>query len=741
MKDHGMAMLIFDRVDVLKAIENACLLAGGRSAVVLSTQKVGKSYLLDHIYNNCLPTDDTLFCRINLDLLRGVNEDQPLTDEVFYRFLVDRLRERLETWIASRSGEEEECKQDIDEAGQVLVALAGLEDADSVAHREAAKRQQRFRRQQMIELASLREISVLADALFNKPTIKAQNLVTILDRLRRNKKRVVLFIDDFQRIVAEPGLTDSLFSFLRAANNDGNLIALASSPVHLMHSSLHPQAGERPSLFNHFAAVRLEPFTDAEADSFLQWLPIDGEPLTAEELSYIRSLSGGAPYFLKAVRDQFVMNHRPAGDARIAFERDLTPALETGFREIWRRCTPEQRTILRDVAANRPIMTAGPDALSLQSDGYLIVNGANARLFSPLFVTFVMQRPPDEPEAPALEATATVMYNVLPTALVFAQPIESAPIVSFKLRNTKSQPVKVRLFCELQGLAPLVERILTLQPSRTPTQQTLTVTIDKEKFQTLKDPGRCQLIWGVDIVTAGVKDPQFSDFTQLKLLARDHFLFARRDPVQKTLVDYTWLIGAWIQKTEQALIEIRQAAAKVHPLIGYPPAGDPDEVRAQVKALYDELKARKLRYDSSALVFHQDDNDFAQRVRTPARVLQENGANCLEGSVLFASLLSASDLAPVILFVPGHAIVGWKTGTAANAPVEFLETTVIETQPFEEAVKSGQAKYAEFMTQYDAWQAFAPKSATDPRVIADPRSFAIAVDIHAVTKARWLVPI
>ena len=67
-------------------------------------------------------------------------------------------------------------------------------------------------------------------------------------------------------------------------------------------------------------------------------------------------------------------------------------------------------------------------------------------------------------------------------------------------------------------------------------------------------------------------------------------------------------------------------------------------------------------------------------------------ANCIDGTVLFASALENIGIEPLIVLIPGHAFVGWKRWTDSNV-CGFLETTMIPTHSFEEAYNEGNRKY------------------------------------------------
>jgi hypothetical protein len=59
-------------------------------------------------------------------------------------------------------------------------------------------------------------------------------------------------------------------------------------------------------------------------------------------------------------------------------------------------------------------------------------------------------------------------------------------------------------------------------------------------------------------------------------------------------------------------------------------------------------------------------------------VLSSTNAQCLEGTLLYATLLEAIGLQPVMVFVPGHVFVAWKPSRYdhTTAKLLFLETTM-----------------------------------------------------------------
>lgn len=99
-------------------------------------------------------------------------------------------------------------------------------------------------------------------------------------------------------------------------------------------------------------------------------------------------------------------------------------------------------------------------------------------------------------------------------------------------------------------------------------------------------------------------------------------------------------------------------------------------VDKQVYALWHVLQKRKFRYSSISYSSLSSNLVFSQRVRTFEDALRSSQINCVDGSVLFASLLRSINIDPVLVRLPGHMFVGYYTD-AAHSDINFLETTMI----------------------------------------------------------------
>lgn len=103
---------------------------------------------------------------------------------------------------------------------------------------------------------------------------------------------------------------------------------------------------------------------------------------------------------------------------------------------------------------------------------------------------------------------------------------------------------------------------------------------------------------------------------------------------------------------------------------------DPAMIDKQVYALWYALQKRDFKYSSISNTSLSSNVVFAQRIRTFNEALASSQINCVDGSALFASLLKAVNIDPVLVRVPGHMFVGYYTDKTQKK-VQFLETTMI----------------------------------------------------------------
>ena len=108
----------------------------------------------------------------------------------------------------------------------------------------------------------------------------------------------------------------------------------------------------------------------------------------------------------------------------------------------------------------------------------------------------------------------------------------------------------------------------------------------------------------------------------------------------------------------------------------------------QVQAVWDTLAARGLRYVDLATFSGGVPEVTTQYVRFLGDSVRDQGANCVDASVLLASIFRRIGLRPVLLFKPGHCFVA-VYDAAQDGHLVALETTMLGTAPFSSAMTFG----------------------------------------------------
>jgi len=169
-----------------------------------------------------------------------------------------------------------------------------------------------------------------------------------------------------------------------------------------------------------------------------------------------------------------------------------------------------------------------------------------------------------------------------------------------------------------------------------------------------------------------------------------------------------WVMTGFVTEDAQWMDElVRDAfAGSKDGAVGYQVDGD--GVDRQVQAVYQMLRKRGVRYSSILSSSGASDKVASQIVRFPSDSIRTAQANCVDGTVLMASLLRKIGVEPIIVTGPGHALLGYfrtQGSKEKKAELRFVETTLIGDADFPVALSAG-AK------QVNQW---AEKSADDPR--------------------------
>jgi hypothetical protein len=287
-----------------------------------------------------------------------------------------------------------------------------------------------------------------------------------------------------------------------------------------------------------------------------------------------------------------------------------------------------------------------------------------------------------------LEVKVFQRMAAIPTSIVHLFDPQQHPLVAFDLRNTDEQRTRhLRLYSYLEGYSAQAVDTLALKPGEELYIGQMPVLFPGQ-IQVVTELTRASLNILIEDLQAGVL---LHRSRPVWLLSRSSAPLAVRDPHTGRWNDLTVYFGAYVTPNASAVMRFLRLAAEHHPerrLLGY--QGDQGVVARQVRAAFDALKTEsRITYVNSVLEFNPDQGFATQRVRLPRESLADRQANCIDGVVLFASLLEAMALSPAITVVPGHALVGWETWPGSGE-YHYLETTMIGSHTFEEAAASAE---------------------------------------------------
>lgn len=116
--------------------------------------------------------------------------------------------------------------------------------------------------------------------------------------------------------------------------------------------------------------------------------------------------------------------------------------------------------------------------------------------------------------------------------------------------------------------------------------------------------------------------------------------------------------------------------------------GTPDDVKREMEAVWNALKKRGFVYSSITRPSWENESVYTQHVRLIGDSIKTAQANCVDGSVLFASIFRKIGLNPFLVTVPGHMFVGVYLDSE-NSDFACIETTMLADATFDEAVDAG----------------------------------------------------
>jgi hypothetical protein len=298
--------------------------------------------------------------------------------------------------------------------------------------------------------------------------------------------------------------------------------------------------------------------------------------------------------------------------------------------------------------------------------------------------------------APGLRCKVQIRTTHVPTAIVHVLLEEATPLITVTLQNqTENSVLTCRVRTWVEGYSATAVKTVPVRRAAGEISISLLPTFFPQAIRELHEITAATVHVAIDQIDGD----ELSESTgRVWLLPQTSVILEARDPATGKRTDYKRYLAAYVTPNDPPVLALLREAAALHP--NRQLAGDigaaPEQIQAEVDAIYRAVKNRNIAYVNSILVFLPDEGLSGQRVRLPRESLSSGSANCIDGVLLLASLLEAASLNPALVFLPGHAVVAWEKARDSGT-WSYIESTLLGTADFDVAVKSGARLAAKFV--------------------------------------------
>lgn len=214
-----------------------------------------------------------------------------------------------------------------------------------------------------------------------------------VQRVAQNGGRLILLLDDFDRVTRSDRFPLQFFSFLRSLANNFPVAYVTTSRLDLQQLCALKEVEESP-FFNIFQNVSLGPMDDSQIRALVE-AKIAGAPVSPAGVAsagrWAAAQAGGLPAVAAACADLVAAGVAPDGDDAAAA---LDEAVAEYFQDLWEHLEPRHRALLERVAGGgapgerdaRPLRDLGPRR------GYLREIETGWTVASPAFARFLTAR-------------------------------------------------------------------------------------------------------------------------------------------------------------------------------------------------------------------------------------------------------------------------------------------------------------------------------------------------------------
>ena len=305
-------------------------------------------------------------------------------------------------------------------------------------------------------------------------------------------------------------------------------------------------------------------------------------------------------------------------------------------------------------------------------------------IFAMLFVSGCLDvTPPD---------LTTTYSDIVPSGVYNLYPKLDVPLLDYSITNNGIDVLDVTFSSKISGYTDMVINTEQIEPGETKIISQ-TPLFKPGVLNTLTETQTVNLYYKVTYSDYDGETVLDEETIPIELYAKDTMLWGIVEDGE--YVDLSPFIVAWVTPHAVEVDELIRIAAEYHPERSMGAAETPDDRFLQIAAIYEALQNEYYITYISSTISYSGSETSSQRVKLPSDSINLASANCIDGTVLFASALENIGINPYIVLVPGHAFLAWGDGEGNVEGV--LETTMVGNSEFYDAYEYGLQQYNELV--------------------------------------------
>lgn len=291
-------------------------------------------------------------------------------------------------------------------------------------------------------------------------------------------------------------------------------------------------------------------------------------------------------------------------------------------------------------------------------------------------------------EMPQAEIDLTTYYmDKISSGAYHLYPKLDDSLMKFEVTNDGADVLEVTVSSEISGYTDKAINTEQIAPGETNTILQ-TPLLKPGVLDTLTELKTANLHYKVTYLEDGEEMTWDEQTIPVELYAKDTMVWGVM--VEDEYVDLKPLIAAWVTPHAREVDELVRVAAEYRPQRSMGAAETPEERYEQVSAIYYALQNEYMITYISSTISYGGQTESSQRVKLPEDAINLASANCIDGTVLFASALENIEIDPYVVMIPEHAFLAWDNG---DGTISCLETTMVNSATFEEAFDYGSDEY------------------------------------------------